>query len=94
MDIAENSLFLSMASILWAFNVSKAVGLDGVEIVPDPEDIMGGLAAMPAAFPARILPRSNQRAGAVRAAWRAAQENLSKEDGQWKHVPSALPLDR
>jgi hypothetical protein len=94
MDIAENSLFLSIASILWAFNVSKAIGPDGAEIVPDPDDIMGGLAAMPAKFPARILPRSEQREGAVRAAWRVAQENLCKEDGQWKHVPSNLPFDR
>ncbi|CAG9990872.1 unnamed protein product [Clonostachys byssicola] len=91
MDIAENSLFLSISRILWAFNISKEKDADGNEITPDPDDIVGGLAAMPAKFPAKILPRSEQREKAVRDAWKSAQEHLHEGTGQWNHVPEDLP---
>ncbi|KAJ5584759.1 cytochrome P450 [Penicillium hispanicum] len=92
MDIAENSLFLSMARIPWTFNISKAVDNAGNEITPDPDNIVGGLAAMPAQFPAQIVPRSEQRAKAVQKEWDVAQENLKGEDGQWNRVPQDLPF--
>ena len=92
MDIAENSLFLSISRILWAFNISKEKDAQGNEITPDPDDIMGGLAAMPAKFPAKILPRSEERAKAVRDAWKLSQEeHLHGDSGQWSHVPGDMP---
>ena len=93
MDIAENSLFLAISHILWAFNVSKAIGPDGTEITPDPGDIAGGLVITLTQFPLRILARSAKREGVIRAAWKAAQENLD-QDGQWQHVPSDVSFPR
>lgn len=92
MDIAENSLFLSISRILWAFRIGRAKDAAGNELAPpDPDDIMGGLAAMPAPFQADIVPRSAKRAETVRSAWKAEQGNLNEDDGQWNHVPGGLP---
>jgi hypothetical protein len=91
-DISENSLFLVMARVLWAFNISKAVGLDGLEITPDPEDVEEGIAAIPSDFPARFIARSEERAQAVKSEWNGVEKNLSRDDAQWIHVPKDLDV--
>ncbi|KAK7932647.1 Cytochrome P450 monooxygenase yanC [Apiospora marii] len=84
-DLAENSLFLSIARILWAFTISKAADPDGQgDITPDPEALVGGLAVAPAPFPAKIVPRSEKRALVVREEWSSAQAALRAEDQQWR----------
>ena len=87
MDLVDSSLFLSMSRILWAFDVSKAIDSDSNEVTPDPDNIVGGLAVMPARFPARISARNAQRENAIRTAWELAQENLNEDDKQWKELP-------
>jgi hypothetical protein len=89
MDIADNSMFLSIARILWAFRISKAKDEAGDEITPDPDDIVGGLAAYPRPFPASIAPRSDLRAQAIRQAWKAAEAESLDAEGQWREVPVA-----
>ncbi|KAK8045588.1 cytochrome P450 [Apiospora rasikravindrae] len=81
-DSAELSLFLSISRILWAFTISKVTEPHGGEnITPSPEALVGGLAQ----FPARIVPRSEQRARTVREEWELVQEAcLRAEDQQWK----------
>lgn len=86
MDIAENSLFLGMARMLWAFNFEKAIGEDGKEVTPDAEDLVGGLAASPSPFPVKIVARSDERGRLVKEQWEEAQLELSSDDKQWKRV--------
>jgi len=88
MDIAESSLFLSMARILWTFRISRAKDESGHDITPDPNDITGGLAAYPRPFSASIIPRSAQREGVVRSEWQAAKASLDSAE-QWKKAPGS-----
>ncbi|KAK7992717.1 hypothetical protein PG988_001511 [Apiospora saccharicola] len=86
-DLAENSLFLSISRILWAFTIGKASDPSGGgEITPDPEALVGGLAVAPAPFPARIVPRSEQRVRTVRAGWDLAQAALRPGNQQWRVI--------
>lgn len=39
-DAANDVLFISFATMLWAFNIEKAVDADGQPIVPSSEDFV------------------------------------------------------
>ncbi|KAI1769929.1 cytochrome P450 [Hypoxylon cercidicola] len=86
--IAERSLFLTMACLLWAFDIST----------PDPnkidtEDLRGGLTVVPAPFECHIKPRDAQRADVVRREWDQLQnEFLDPVTKQWSRVPDGQPL--
>ncbi|KAI1409932.1 putative cytochrome P450 [Hypoxylon sp. FL1857] len=86
--IAERSLFLAMACLLWAFDFST----------PDPskidiEDLRGGLAVVPAPFECHIKPRDKERAEVMRREWRQLQDEfLDPVTKQWSRVPDGLPL--
>ncbi|PSN67689.1 cytochrome P450 [Corynespora cassiicola Philippines] len=88
MHVAERSLFLSMASILWGFDI----------VTPDPskidtEDLRGGLAVVPAPFECNITPRDSERAEVMRKEWAEQQEQfLDPVTKQWVRVPEGLPL--
>ena len=89
MHIADRSLFLSIARLLWAFNLEKAVGADGREIVPDADALTQGFLIQPSPFPAKITPRSEHHAGVVRKGWEDCQ-GLLDEEKQWKEVPKGM----
>ncbi|KAJ7764633.1 cytochrome P450 [Mycena maculata] len=54
--LAENSLWLHVATILACFNISPAIGNDG-KIVP-PRNYTSGMASRPLPFPCSITPRN------------------------------------
>ncbi|KAI0113811.1 cytochrome P450 family protein [Hypoxylon sp. NC0597] len=86
--IAERSLFLAMACLLWAFDISTP---DPSKI--DTEDLRGGLAVVPAPFECHIKPRDNHRVEVVRQEWRQLQtEFLDPATKQWSRVPDGLPI--
>lgn len=89
MHIADRSLFLSIARLLWAFNLEKAVDERGEDIVPDPDELSQGLLVHPKSFPARITPRSERHAELVRKEWEDCQAFLDDEK-QWKEVPKGM----
>lgn len=89
MHLADRSLLLAMARLLWAFNVEKAIGDDGEEIVPDPSKLRQGFIVLPEPFPARFTTRSEKHAEVVRREWEACQELLDGEK-QWKQFPQGL----
>lgn len=89
MHIAERSLFLAISRLLWAFDFDKALDKDGNEIVPDADDLTEGLFVLPKPFPARIVPRSAEKAERVIAEWKK-MEVLLDEDLQWKVLPEGL----
>lgn len=90
MHIADRSLFLAIARILWAFDVRRAVDPStNQEIVPDMRDISEGLLIHPLPFPADIVPRSEMKARQIREEW-ARMAELLDDDLQWKTVPEGL----
>ncbi|KAH6647035.1 cytochrome P450 [Truncatella angustata] len=86
--IAERSLFLAMACLLWAFDISTP---DPSKI--DTEHLIGGLAVVPAPFECHIKPRDAQRADVARREWRRMQsEFLDPVTKQWNPNSNAGPL--
>ncbi|KAL2838959.1 cytochrome P450 [Aspergillus pseudoustus] len=86
--VAERSLFLGMSRILWAFDIRPAVDEKGKEILPDANRLTQGFVCMPEEFPARIAPRSKERAEMVRKEWEAAErDNLDPATNQWVVSP-------
>lgn len=86
--VAERSLFLGMSRILWAFNIEPALDDQGKPIIPDPDRLTQGFVCMPEEFPARITPRSKERAEMVAREWEEAQEkSLDPHTKQWIQSP-------
>jgi cytochrome P450 len=76
MHVAERSLFLGIARILWAFDILPKIGVDGKPILPDQEKLTQGFVCMPEPFAVRIVPRSDKRAEIVRGEWEVCEETL------------------
>jgi cytochrome P450 len=89
MHIAERSLFLAISRLLWAFEFHKVHDKAGKEMHPDSNSLTEGLFVLPTPFPARIVPRSAEKAALVRAEWSKMQEMLDEEQ-QWKVMPEGL----
>ncbi|KAJ5555308.1 hypothetical protein N7535_007747, partial [Penicillium sp. DV-2018c] len=87
--VAERSLFLGMSRILWAFNIEPAKDAAGRPILPDADRLTQGFVCMPEEFPAKITPRSQDRADMVTREWRQAEmECLDPETRQWVQFPA------
>jgi len=56
--LADDSLWIAMATILSALSILKAVGKDGNDVVPDVTSVTTGITSRPTAFPCRIEPRN------------------------------------
>src|SRR5690606_26576989 len=91
MHVADRSLFLVIARLMWAFDISKVVDGDGKEITPDQDDLVGGFLKQPRTFPVRITPRTKSRAAKVHEAWEKCQALLDEEE-QWKETPKGMPF--
>ena len=89
MHIAERSLFLAIARLLWTFDFHRARDVNDREIVPDADELTEGMFVMPKAFPARIVPRDTQKIARVKAEW-SKMEDLLDDDQQWKVLPEGL----
>ncbi|KIM36078.1 hypothetical protein M413DRAFT_449400 [Hebeloma cylindrosporum] len=60
MNVANNALFITMASILWAVNIEPARGTDGKPILPSRTDFVDeAIVVRPVPFKCRISPRSS-----------------------------------
>jgi hypothetical protein len=77
-----------MSRILWAFNIEPALDDQGKPIIPDPDRLTQGFVCMPEEFPARITPRSKERAEMVAREWKEAQAgSLDPHTKQWIQSP-------
>ncbi|KAJ5634636.1 hypothetical protein N7528_002478 [Penicillium herquei] len=86
--VAERSLFLAMSRILWAFNIEPVLDGKGQPILPDPDLLTQGFVCMPEEFPAKITPRSQERADLVTKEWKDAEkQNLDPKTKQWIGSP-------
>jgi cytochrome P450 len=89
MHIAERSMFLAIARLLWAFEFHCTVDEQGREVRPDSEDLTDGFLVHPKHFPASIVPRDGDKVRVVREEW-AKMEGLLDGEGQWKTLPQGL----
>nr|QPP19119.1 cytochrome P450 CYP1 [Wolfiporia cocos] len=54
--LADDSMFITVATVLASFNITEAIGMDGIPIKPD-ANYLGGALSHPAPFECRITPR-------------------------------------
>lgn len=83
--VAQNSLFIIMARLMWAFNVKKSRNGSGEVIEPTTETESGFL-AIPHRFPCHMEPRSKEHGRVVEEAWSDAQ----KVGLEWSRKSSTL----
>ena len=93
--VAERSLFLGVARMLWAFDISAAKDGQGKPIIPDQDRLTQGFVCQPEEFPVAITPRSEARRQMVEEEWRTAEKQwLDPVTRQWKVSPLAAPTGR
>ena len=70
--LAENSLFITVAMILWAFEVRPPLRSDGTEEAVDISDdaYEPGVNTIPKPYRMRFLPLTPERAEKIRDEWR------------------------
>lgn len=93
MHIAERSLFLALARLLWTFDFNRPVNSNTGELLPlpDVDDFVGGLTIQPAPFEVSIVPRTQEKARQVQRTWNDTEEALlDKETSQWHNVPAGM----
>ena len=75
--LAENSLFITVAKILWAFKILPPVGPDGAEASVDLSDdaYEPGANTIPKKFPVRFIPRTEKIGQTVKAEWKQAERD-------------------
>ncbi|OBT52691.1 hypothetical protein VE04_06011, partial [Pseudogymnoascus sp. 24MN13] len=76
MHLAENSLFITLAKILWAFEIRPHIGDDGKEEAVDVSDdaYEEGTSTLPKQFQMRFIPRNTTRERVLRDEWETAQK--------------------
>ncbi|GME27166.1 cytochrome p450 [Neofusicoccum parvum] len=96
MHIAERSLFLGIARILWGFDIKPVIDeATGEPKPPEQDRLVGGLVMMPDKYEADIKPRSERHAEIMREAWTdIKREFLDKETGQWNQIPEGMDLPK
>ena len=55
--VANQSIFIVLARLLWAFDIVPATGADGRPILPPDDDFVGGLIIRPVPFPCAFKTR-------------------------------------
>lgn len=76
MHLAEKSMFINMARLLWGFDLGLATDEMGqvIEVDFGTTGLMEGSGSIPKPFSCRMTPRSAGREVILREEWRAAQE--------------------
>ncbi len=78
MHLARNSLFITIARILWAFDITPAQTEGGKAILPDRWAFTNGFNSKPVSFGCKIKPRSEKAAECVEMEFEGAKERLGK----------------
>lgn len=89
MHVAERSLFLGIARMLWAFSFEPQFDTKGSPILPNPDRVTQGFVCQSEAFLVRIVPRSMERAKMVAQEWEDAKRDcLDPTTKQWQKLPA------
>ncbi|TCD68667.1 hypothetical protein EIP91_010189 [Steccherinum ochraceum] len=75
--LARNSLFISIARVLWAFNIRPALDKKGREILPDTMNYTNGFNSFPVSFQCKFEPRSAEVMQIIRREGDAALSELN-----------------
>jgi hypothetical protein len=70
--VAERSLFINIARVLWGFSLTKKMGEDG-KVVEVTEKMAPGFFSVPENFECNIKPRDRKRAEMMRREWEGAE---------------------
>jgi len=91
MHIAERSLFLAAARVLWAFNIEEPENADRNPILPDINNLVGGATVQPIDFKVFITTRTPQNGEKIRKEWQNCVDNLLDSiTKQWRKVPDGM----
>jgi len=75
LHLAENSLFITISRILWAFDILPGLDADGKEIKPDKENYEKNTSLTSAIpFKARFVVRSEETRNMILDEWKTAQK--------------------
>lgn len=74
--LARNSTFIAAARLIWAFDISPAVGSQGEQIMPDPDQTTDSSAVRPVEFDCCLVPRDGRTVTTVLADWEYAKGQL------------------
>ncbi|KAH0832539.1 cytochrome P450 monooxygenase [Fonsecaea pedrosoi] len=83
-SLAQQSLFFTIACLLWAFEIRPGLDDNGKELKLDPEAYNNMQVNRPLPFKARFIPRSEKIAKIIKDDAAAATEFLKKYDGETK----------
>jgi cytochrome P450 len=75
--VAEKSLYLNIARVLWAFNISKKRGPDGTVIEPNAAMVAGWM-TIPQPFECTITPRSEKKKSLIDQIWLEKKRELGE----------------
>jgi hypothetical protein len=77
MHLAENSLFIVLAKMLWAFKIRPPLNEDGTEAKMDLSDDANedGVNTLPKPYKVRFIARNEKTAEIVRNEWKEAEKN-------------------
>lgn len=86
--VAERSLFLGIARMLWAFEFEPQLDAGERPVLPDPDRLTQGFVCLREEFVVKITPRSKERGDKVVKEWRDAErECLDPVTKQWRQLP-------
>ncbi|KIW97755.1 uncharacterized protein Z519_01339 [Cladophialophora bantiana CBS 173.52] len=91
--LAEQGTFLSVARILWGFNIQKALDKNGNEIPVDIFAYTNGLNMRPEPFECRITPRTPEIKETIEREGKQALEELAQYDGESQYRMSTFYLE-
>ncbi|ORY79768.1 putative cytochrome P450 [Leucosporidium creatinivorum] len=86
--LAEQGLFITIARLLWAFDIKKALDEDGKEIDVDINSYTNGLNMRPTEFPCRFIPRSAKVQETILREGAEALDELQVYEGETKYRAS------
>ncbi|KAI0718569.1 cytochrome P450 [Cerioporus squamosus] len=78
MHLAKNSVYITTARILWAFDILPATDEHGKRIIPDRWDFTNGFNSKPVSFKCTIKPRTTKVAGCIVREWEGTKDRLGK----------------
>ncbi|KJK61138.1 Cytochrome P450 [Aspergillus parasiticus SU-1] len=83
--LAEQGTFITIARLLWGFDIRKVLDQHGNEIPVDIFDFTNGLNMRPNPFECQITPRNQEICSTIRREGLQALQDLSQYDGETKY---------
>ncbi|KAF2035272.1 putative cytochrome P450 [Setomelanomma holmii] len=84
--LADRSIFLVIARMLWAFDIKPKLDSNGEAMLPKQDQFVEGMAVHPKKFDVEIVPKSEKRRAFVEKMWAEASNELDGE-GQFLQNP-------